>query len=170
MTADADDGVLPVQKKRFSQMREGVMWFRRAGKSDPAATPPAPSGGTAATGLWGEDVAAAALEGKGYRILGRRVRPDRRDEIDIVARTGETLVFVEVKTRRNEDFGRPLSAVDRAKRQALNRAAVRYLHRLGFPQLYYRFDTVEVIGSPGDQPVVRHIENAFPFDRRYMLG
>ena len=99
------------------------------------------------------------------------MRPDRRDEIDIVARKDASLVFVEVKTRRSEDFGRPLSAVNAAKRKALNRAAVRYLWQIGFPKLYYRFDTIEVVGTPVDAaPVVRHVENAFPFDRRYMLG
>ena len=113
----------------------------------------------------------ACLVREGYRILGRRVRPDRRDEIDIVARKDAALVFVEVKTRRSEDFGRPLAAVNAAKRKALNRAAVRYLRQIGFPKLYYRFDTIEVVGTPeAAAPVVRHVENAFPFDRRYMLG
>ena len=123
-----------------------------------------------ATGRWGEDVAVDFLVRAGYRILGRRVRPDQHDEIDIVARKDESLVFVEVKTRANEAFARPLSAVNVAKRKALNRAAVRYLRQLDFPKLYYRFDTIEVIGTAGETPVVRQIENAFPFDRRYMLG
>lgn len=115
-------------------------------------------------------MAEACLARKGYRILGRRVRPDRRDEIDLVARDEQSLVFVEVKTRRSEAFGRPFESIDSAKRAALNRAAVRYLQQIGFPRMYYRFDTVEVVGSPGDpEPVVRHIENAFPFDRRYLL-
>lgn len=124
-----------------------------------------------ATGRWGEDLAVACLQREGCRILGRRVRPDRRDEIDIVARKDDALIFVEVKTRRNEAFGRPLASVDAAKRRALNRAAVRYLRQIGFPRLYYRFDTIEIVGAPGDAaPVVRHIENAFPFSGRHMLG
>ena len=134
--------------------------------------PPAemcPHSAAQAIGRWGEEAAADFLARAGYRILGRRVRPDRRDEIDMVARKDESLVFVEVKTRRNEAFGRPFAAVDRSKRRALNRAAVRYLRQLNFPRLYYRFDTVEVIGTPGVPPQVRHIENAFPFDRRLML-
>jgi putative endonuclease len=125
---------------------------------------------TQQSGRWGEDVAAAFLVSAGYRILGRRVRPDRRDEIDLVVRKDESLVFVEVKTRATEAFGRPLSAVDVAKRKALSRAAVRYLRQLNFPKLYYRFDAIEVVGSEGADPVVRHTENAFPFDRKYMLG
>ena len=141
----------------------------RSDRSD--RTEPAPPPAAHAAGRWGEDRAADLLVREGYRILGRRVRPDRRDEIDIVARKDQSLVFVEVKTRRTEEFGRPLAAVHTAKRKALSRAAVRYLGQLGFPPLYYRFDTVEVVGAPGGEaPVVRHIENAFPFDRRYMLG
>jgi putative endonuclease len=121
------------------------------------------------TGLWGEDRAGDFLKAHGYKILGRRVRVGLRDELDLVARQGEILVFVEVKTRRTEDFGRPVASVDRAKRHSLSRAAVRYLERLKAP-VSFRFDVVEVIGQEGDDaPVVRHIENAFPLDRCYML-
>ncbi len=120
-------------------------------------------------GLWGEDKAGDFLKDKGYTILGRRVRIGSRDELDLVARQGEILVFAEVKTRRTEDFGRPFVAVDRAKRHALSRAAVRYLQKLKAP-VSFRFDVVEVIGTEGDQaPVIRHIENAFPLDRCYTL-
>lgn len=118
-------------------------------------------------GRWGEDLAVVHLKQAGYRILGRRVRPDRRDEIDIVARTDDSLIFVEVKTRATESFGSPAEAVDRAKRHALNRAAIRYLRRLGFPRLIYRFDVIEVVGHPGAPTIIRQIENAFPFERRY---
>ncbi|MBM4142321.1 MAG: YraN family protein [Lentisphaerae bacterium] len=122
------------------------------------------------SGLWGEAVAARALRRKGWRILGRRVRVDARDEIDIVARDGKALVFVEVKTRAREEFGRPLEAVDRKKRRVLSRAALRYLNRLGDPRVCFRFDVVEVVGAPGDKrPEVRHFDNAFVLDRRYDL-
>ena len=122
------------------------------------------------TGLWGEDCARRFLAHKGYRILGSRVRLDSRDEIDILARDGEQLVFVEVKTRASERFGRPFRAVDRDKRHALCRAAVRYLKSKHFPEVEFRFDVVEVIGSVGDRsPEVRHIECAFQLDRRYIL-
>ena len=123
------------------------------------------------SGRWGEDLAAGFLKRKGrLKILGRRVRIDRRNELDIVARDGDTLVFVEVKTRSAEDFGRPIESVDRAKRAALSRAAVRYLSRLRSQPAYFRFDVVEVVGEPGDEaPVIRHIENAFPLSRPYRV-
>jgi len=122
------------------------------------------------TGLWGEEQAERLLRSKGYRILGRRVRLSARDEIDIVARDDETLVFVEVKTRRTEDFGRPLAAVDREKRRSLSRAAVRYLQRLKYPDVCFRFDVVEVVGRVDDaKPCLRHVENAFALGKKYRL-
>lgn len=125
---------------------------------------------SAVVGEWGEGQAAAYLKAQGYALLGRNVRPNRRDEIDIIARTGETLVFVEVKTRGRETFGRPMMAVDAKKRHALNRAAAAYLRKAKFPNLFYRFDVVEVLGQPDDgQPEIRHLDNAFPFERRFMF-
>lgn len=122
------------------------------------------------TGEWGEKKAERMLRRKGYRILGRRVRIGRRDEIDLVARDGDVLVFVEVKTRKSESFGRPISAVDRQKRRVLSRAAVRYLGKLRYRPTYIRFDVVEVVGEIGDrEAIVRHVENAFTLDPRYTL-
>lgn len=123
-------------------------------------------------GQWGEDHAARWLkQNAGFRILAKRARPGRRDEIDIVARDHDTLVFVEVKTRASERFGRPGASVDRRKRQVLSRAAIHYLRRLGWPRINFRFDIVEVIGRPDNSqpPIIRHLENAFPLDRRYQL-
>ncbi len=123
---------------------------------------------SAVVGAWGEERATAFLKANGYMVLGRNVRPDKRDEIDIVARIGESLVFVEVKTRRREEFGRPMMAVDKDKRHALNRAAAAYLRKAKFPYLYYRFDVVEVLGQPEEgEPVIRHLDNAFPFEERF---
>ena len=135
-------------------------WCRRA----PAAETPA-----ARAGRWGEAQAERALRERGFKILGRRVRVGRRDELDLVARDGGTLVFVEVKTRASEAFGSPAAAVDRAKRHALSRAAVRYLQALPNPRVPFRFDVVEVVGAPdAGPPVVRHLSNAFPLERRYL--
>jgi len=77
-------------------------------------------------------------------------------------------VFVEVKARRREDFGRPLRAVDNDKRHALNRAAAAYLRKAKYPSLFYRFDVVEVLGQPDEgEPVIRHLDDAFPFEQRF---
>ena len=125
---------------------------------------------TERVGLWGEKHAERYLKRNGYRTLGRRVRLGQRSEIDIIARQGKTLVFVEVKTRKSEAFGRPASAVDRDKRRTMSRADVRYLKQRDFPKIHFRFDVVEVIGELADKaPQIRHIENAFPLDARYQL-
>jgi putative endonuclease len=110
------------------------------------------------------------LKKKGYKILGRRVRVGRRDELDVVARLKDRLVFVEVKTRRNVDFGRPISSVDRDKRRALSRAAIRYLMDLKERPKFFRFDVIEVVGTPdGGVDDIRHVENAFPLDKKYRV-
>ena len=124
------------------------------------------------TGRWGEDQAERFLKQQGYRIVGRRVRVGERDELDLVARREEVLVFVEVKTRKSEEMGRPFSAVTLAKRRNLSRAAVRYMEKLGTSRRppYFRFDVVEVVGQPEDRnPLIRHIENAFTLYERYRL-
>jgi len=122
-----------------------------------------------ATGLWGERQAELFLKTCGYRILSRRFRVTARDELDLIARQGEILVFVEVKTRKSETFGSPLAAVDRQKRHVLSRAGVRYLQRLKRP-VTFRFDVVEVIGEEhAGTPLIRHIENAFRLDPCYIL-
>jgi len=124
---------------------------------------------SAVVGEWGERQAAAFLNAGGFQIVGRNVRPGNRlDEIDIIATKGDTLVFVEVKTRHQEAFGRPARAVDKDKRRALNRAAAAYLRKARYPNLFYRFDVIEVLGQPESPtpPVIRHLEDAFPFEAR----
>ncbi len=122
------------------------------------------------SGKWGERQAVRLLKSKGWKIVGERVRVGRHDELDIIAEHGGVLVFVEVKTRKNEDFGRPISAVNKAKRHRLCRAAVGYLKRQKPPPDYFRFDVVEVIGEPDmGPPIIRHIENAFQLDSIYKL-
>ena len=134
---------------------------RKAVESEPAS---------AKTGKWGEEQAELFLRAAGFKILGRRVRIGTRDELDLVARDGDVLVFVEVKTRKTELFGSPLTSVDREKRRVLSRAAVRYIRKLKDPRIAFRFDVVEVVGSPGEgNPVIRHVGNAFTLDRRYTL-
>jgi len=121
-------------------------------------------------GEWGEKQAARMLDRKGYRILGQRVRVGTRDELDIVARHGEVLVFVEVKTRKEEEYGRPIASVNRLKRHSLSRAAIRYMKQLRAKPDYFRFDVVEIVGSEDSaDPVIRHVENAFTLDGGYCV-
>jgi putative endonuclease len=121
------------------------------------------------SGRWGEKQAVRFLKSKGFIVIAERVRVGRHDEIDIVGEDGKALLFVEVKTRKDESFGRPFTAVNKEKRKRLSRAAVAYLKKKNIKPDYIRFDVVEVIGEPGGHPEIRHIENAFPLDSRYKL-
>jgi putative endonuclease len=108
----------------------------------------------------GEDLAAAALKQQGYKILERNyVTP--LGEIDLIARQGKTLVFIEVKTRKNERFGTPQEAVSASKQARLRRLADYYLKqkRLG-QDVLLRFDVVGITLTE-DGPRVEVIQNAF---------
>lgn len=112
-------------------------------------------------GNLGERIACADLRASGRKILYRNYRGPKGGEIDIVARDGAVLSFVEVKTRTHQGYGRPLEAVDQAKQDLIERGANSWLHLLGNRQLPWRFDVVEVILTDGDCPQVNVINNAF---------
>ena len=127
--------------------------------------PPTPAHLT--LGRSGENLAVRHLKSKGHKILFRNFRAPQGGEVDIVCRDKRQneLVFVEVKTRTSEEFGRPLDAVDRKKRRLILRGAMTWLRMLDMPDIVFRFDVVEVvISSPIE---VRHIENAFRMPDNY---
>ena len=111
-------------------------------------------------GKHGEDLACRELRRRGYAVLARRYRT-RWGEIDIVARDGDTLVFVEVKTRRSAGFGGPIAAVDFTKQRRLINMARSYLMGVHGPEPPCRFDVVGVMVAAGEQPVVEVLVNAF---------
>lgn len=117
------------------------------------------------TGQRGERQAETFLKKAGLKIIARNVRVGR-DELDLIVRDGDTLIFVEVKTRASEVFGRPASAVNAAKRRKLSRAAIRFLKKRKLRPPTIRFDIVEVIG---DEPQIRHIPNAFSLEGGYRI-
>jgi putative endonuclease len=112
-------------------------------------------------GQYGEKVAADFLRAHGCRILARNFRGPRKGEVDIIAREGRLLLFVEVKTRRNDARIRGFDAVDRDKRQLIERGANEWLRRLGSRQLPWRFDVIEISIENGKIPAVNHIRDAF---------
>lgn len=110
-------------------------------------------------GKTGEDLACRELERRGYAILARRYR-QRRGEIDIVARDGPTLVFVEVKTRDGRSFGEAAEAVTALKRQRIAELASNYVMRHHLTHCPCRFDVVSIHVEAG-VPVVEVFQNAF---------
>ena len=112
-----------------------------------------------ALGKSGEDLAALELERRGYAILARRYRT-HRGEIDIVARDGETIVFIEVKARLSAEFGRAAEAVTWRKQRRLVRMAAEYLARYRLANHPCRFDVVAIDGQP-PHGTVTIIKSAF---------
>ena len=109
------------------------------------------------TGNWGEDLAVAYLEKKGYTIVERDWKSGRRD-IDIIALDDDVVVFVEVKTRRNRLYGEPEDAIDYYKLQNLQQAISHYVKFRNIRQ-DIRFDIISVVGTIGSEPDIQHIQN-----------
>jgi putative endonuclease len=107
----------------------------------------------------GERHAARHLQQAGLRILVRQART-RFGEIDLIALDGDTLVFVEVKSRRDDRPGSPAEAVNDGKQRRLTRAALAWLKRRGLLGRRCRFDVVAVRWK-GKQVEVCHIRHAF---------
>jgi putative endonuclease len=110
-------------------------------------------------GRFGEDAACDVLTARGYQVIDRRYRT-RDGELDIVARHGDYLVFVEVKARQNRDFGEPEEAVTAQKQQKMVWMATDYLARNGIGDVPCRFDVVSV-NTETNPPQVTVIEDAF---------
>jgi putative endonuclease len=114
-------------------------------------------------GRSGEDRAAKHLAKQGYAILERNYTAPQ-GELDLIAMDGDTLVFVEVKTRRGNAYGAPELAVDQRKQERMVKAALGYLKHKKLHQMPCRFDVVAISGADGDR--VELIRNAFEMDRR----
>src|SRR6059058_869160 len=119
-------------------------------------------------GARGEKLACRYLKRSGYKILFRNFRGRTGGEIDVVCRDHDTLVFVEVKTRARQDFGRPFEAVDREKQKRISRGALAWLRMLDNPDILFRFDVVEEIGRASCRERVELIKNAFPLSKPYL--
>jgi putative endonuclease len=115
-------------------------------------------------GEFGEDLACRELERRGYAILARRYRC-RIGEIDIVAKDGGTIVFVEVKARGGRAFGAAAEAVTPLKRRNLAMVAVEYLATHHPWKRPCRFDVVSIHLESG-RPVVEVYQNAFDAGHR----
>lgn len=112
-------------------------------------------------GRYGEELAAEHLAAQGFQVLDRNWRC-RDGELDIVARDGAAVVFVEVKARSSTDFGFPAEAVGPVKARRIRRLAARWLVEnppAGAPDL--RFDVVSVLRQRGAPPQLVHLRGAF---------
>lgn len=115
-------------------------------------------------GKSGEDTAEQFLKGKGYRILERNFSL-KIGEIDLIALDGDTVVFVEVKTRRTDGFGTPAEAVTRRKQDQIVKAALVYLSMKKLRDVSCRFDVIGISLNSGTSPKIEHIQSAFDAGR-----
>jgi putative endonuclease len=112
-------------------------------------------------GNYGEHVACAWLRSQKCRVLARNYRARQKGEVDIIARQGKLLLFVEVKTRREGAKIRGYDAVGKDKQRLIERGANSWLRRLGTRELPWRFDVIEVYVEDGEKPRVVWIRDAF---------
>jgi putative endonuclease len=126
-------------------------------------TPPRPGPGVdprRALGVRAERLAAEHLERRGFLIIDRNYRY-RGGELDLVARDGETLVFVEVRARSSAAYGSPFETVGREKQRRVARAAEHWLVAHGLTRAFARFDVVSVLLPAGAAPQIEVFTNAF---------
>ena len=109
-------------------------------------------------GTQGEAIATAHLESQGLAIAERNYRT-RPGEIDIVGREGDTVVFVEVKTRRASAYGTPEESITRRKRERLAKTAMLYLEERGLTQHAWRVDLVAITLSPRGPARINHVRS-----------
>jgi putative endonuclease len=146
------------------------MWpFGRSGRT--RQTPSSPPGGEdddKALGRLGEHLAWKLLKGKRYKLLACNYRCPA-GEADLIALDvstsktsgAETIVFVEVKTRRSDRFTSPAAAVDDDKQERLRRVATYYKRGRDTEGFAFRFDVVSIVAADGQEPRVEHIVGAF---------
>lgn len=113
-------------------------------------------------GRGGEAVAARYLEKNGYEILEKNYRI-LGSEVDLIAKKGEILSFIEVKTRGSDDFGMPEEFVDERKQRKIIRAAKVFIGRKIYEDFYVRFDIISVLNRD-EGPEINHIKHAFQED------
>lgn len=111
-------------------------------------------------GTEGEKMAAAYLESKGYTILEFNYFFEH-SEVDIVAYDESYIIFVEVKKRKNTDFGDPADFITEEKKQHVYKAAEAWLYERKMDGSPVRFDVVTIVQEQNEAPDIRHFEHAF---------
>jgi len=110
----------------------------------------------------GEELAAQILSDKGYEIIERNYRYGH-GEIDIIANDpgSKCTVFVEVKSRKNLEFGEPEYAITKSKQRQIRKIAELYLFEKEIQEIDCRFDVIAILFEDFNNPVINHYENAF---------
>lgn len=110
----------------------------------------------------GEELAVTFLKNANHLIYDRNYKK-ASGEIDIITQDGDTLVFIEVKYRKNLEFGYPREAVNRAKQKRIAKTALWYLKEKKLEDVNVRFDVIEIYFTNEGTQVINHFEGAFSF-------
>ena len=111
-------------------------------------------------GSYGEQLAAEFITNLGYEIIIKNYLY-RKGEIDIIAKNDGILVFIEVKYRKNLEFGRPELQITKSKQHQIKRVALGYLFEHDISDTQCRFDVIAILHLPETDPEINHIINAF---------
>lgn len=113
-------------------------------------------------GQEGEDIAADHLVNNGFEMITRNYRYGH-GEIDIIVKdkSNDHLVFVEVKTRKNLEFGEPENAITKTKIRQLKKIAEAYIYEKDIKDIECRFDVIAIIWNRETKPKITHFKNAF---------
>jgi putative endonuclease len=112
-------------------------------------------------GDYGEEIAKNFFKKQGYKIVKQNFT-NRMGEIDLIIKEKDQIVFVEVKTRTNQNFGYPEEAIDFRKQNKIIRTALNYLFEKKIVSENYRFDVISIEMNQSTQKVkIKHIKNAF---------
>jgi putative endonuclease len=112
-------------------------------------------------GRLGEECAVEYLKNKGYQILDSNFR-NKLGEIDLIAKDGKVISFIEVKTRKSNQFGAPFEAVHSTKQYKMVRLALSYLkYKFHSVEILCRFDVISIHFDSSNKPIIQHIQNAF---------
>jgi putative endonuclease len=111
-------------------------------------------------GSYGETLATEFIKELGYEIILKNYVYGK-GEIDIIAKDDEILVFLEVKYRKNLEFGRPELQITKSKQHQIKRVALGYLFEHDISDTQCRFDVIAILHLPETDPEINHIINAF---------
>jgi putative endonuclease len=112
-------------------------------------------------GQYGEEYTCRYLQNKGYQILEKNFR-NKIGEIDLIAKDGKIICFIEVKTRKTLQYGAPFEAVHSTKQHKMVQMALSYLkYKFRTIDVSCRFDVISIYQPSQEQPIVEHLINAF---------
>lgn len=123
----------------------------------PATAQTEPKRGNQALGARGEQLAAEYLEAQGYRVVARNWRAGRLGELDLVARDGDCIVAIEVKTRSGLGYGHPFEAITALKAGRVRRLLLHWVRESGQRAKHLRVDAVGITLRAGEPPRIDHL-------------